>query len=454
MAQIRINDELKNKLKAVDGATYNDKLSAVLNQANKEETGYTHPRTFNVDGFVSPHIDAELIYNYSIENFAYKKVKQNLALMIFTDVPTITYYDKNGDPVEDISKWLEEMVLSKNCNLWKSMRIAFNDMFDYGSSIFNPVFENVNGKVEITSLRHLPAYSFDTSGGEITIYSKILTGIGYNDAGDFFVYQINSSGTPTKLDPKYLHIVKDPTSDDPAGDAWCIPLINLLALLKFALNAQTQKVNRVGAPVPVLKIDNSDGSKITQEEIDYIENIAKRINKDQVYVLPEHATTQDPFTPESNAAMETIDWLIKMVMDQFNPGSFITKDGTMIGGSSKSEMDLTLRFISGIHEILEDAFEELIQKVLEANGYDGRVEIKIPDPEIDTTDADLRRADIALKTDNMVLKNEVREMLHLEPRDDLKEQFVESGGSFDFMGDFENKAEILKNTHERLSDGE
>jgi hypothetical protein len=280
-------------------------------------------------------------------------------------------------------------------------------------SLFNPVwdyFEGPNpygkGKVteyRLTKLRHLPSESFATAPyGRMNIYSEILQGVTISpETGAVEYYQtlenaldrMPESGAFTSaamLQKKLTHVftVIDPASGELAGAPIIEPIIPFLAMLDFTWQAQMQKVNRIGAPILFLEITDPSG-----DDIEYGQRFLANWGKQSGMQIRPNMKLIIPDLKDSSTAIDTINVLSRMIVDYFSPSSLISKDGTLIGGSSAGEQELLVSYIRSTHTWIIESFEQLIQTYLEANLFEGyTAKLYIPSPSVDKAEIWMKQA--------------------------------------------------------------
>jgi hypothetical protein len=395
-----------------------------LSKQKQGVTYVTHTGTYN-----SPELCAETIADYSQTNIFYNKVKNSQRHLIFPKPPEITVTDVDGEVDEELSARLKQISSSKEVNLWAQMQTAWGDVFDYGASLKNPVWGYQGNEYLLKELRHLPAQSFGTiPTADLLVAGEILEGIGVDRiTGELRYFQEDYNGQTKEV--RNVFMVKDPLSQHVAGTPISYPILPILGAIKFSLNAQMQKVNRIGAPVPWVKINepqpaNQQNGYVSDEE--YAQMFLQNASKDVSMPLRDNMELVDPYQGESGSAMETLEFLNKLVADYWSPSSLISKDGTLLGGSSASEMGLLMRYVSSVHEWLENAFEELLQPYLDANGYEGySIDIEIPEPEIDTSELDRQRAETAGQNcPGGIRANEFRAWLGLPEDENLEGMYL------------------------------
>lgn len=361
--------------------------------------------------YTEPRIDLDLLIDYS-DNYYIGKIRENRRRLIFTEKYKIWVRDQNGDPRADLQRYLTTMCDRTGVHLWNRMKTFEDDKFVYGSGVANIVWgwNPESGTTDIVKIRRLPPQSLKTCPEGSKIYSEFLRGVIWNEkSGEVECWQVTEKNSkPTLL--KNVYLIKDPNSPDIAGKPDIIPLVPLITMIKFAWNCQMQKANRIGAPIIFLKITNP-----TKDDIEFGNTILRNWGKDTAYQLRDNMELIDPHITDSSTAMEIVDALAKMLGDFFSPATLISKDGALVSGSSAPEHQLLQAYIRGIHADIEDVYEPLLQKWLDINGFEGfTVELAIPSPDNGVNEIELKRGDVAHKTQCASL-NEKRSFVNLPP---------------------------------------
>jgi len=362
--------------------------------------------------YTASKLDAEKLKNFS-KNAYGAGVAGKHRNLIFSEKYYIEVLNPKGEPDPELAQHLTKMCDSAGVNLWAKMRLAWTDVFWYGMSLFNPVWDytlvpNPHGTGKVTEyrllkLRHLPAESFATAPyGRMNIYSEILKGVTISpETGEVEYYQtlenaidrMPGSGAFTSaamLQKKLTHVftVIDPASGELAGTPIIEPIIPFMMMLDFTWQAQMQKVNRIGAPILFLEITDASG-----DDIEYGQKFLANWGKQSGMQIRTNMKLIIPDLKDSSTAIDTINVLCKMVVDYFSPASLISKDGTLIGGSSSSEQELMLSYIRSTHTWIIESFEQLLQTHLEANLYTGyTAKLYIPSPSVDKAEIWIKQA--------------------------------------------------------------
>lgn len=378
--------------------------------------------------FIEPQITAAKLFDLR-RNVYGKGLARKQKNLIFTEKFSIEVTDKKGETDEDLQNTLAK--LSDTAQLWTKMQMAFADVFWYGISIFNPVWSYENNEYILQNLRHLPSHSFATQPSIADrIWSQILPGIILNEKGEIEYWQTQDEAATETVQIKNVFSVKEPDSVELAGEAIILPLVPVLEMLKFAWNAQMQRVNRTGAPIVFLRTDKPQLASTKNGnvgDVEYGNLFLKHWGKNNAYQLRGNMETVDPHITDTSTAIDTIDALNNMLIDYLSPASFIsTKTGRLIGGTDRPQEEILQHYIRGVHSWLEDAFAILLQQYLEYNHYEGyTVRLHIPEPTADRSELNLKQAEIGFKTKSLSL-NEIRERLDAEGLDEASiEELIE-----------------------------
>jgi hypothetical protein len=371
-------------------------------------------------------IDIDVIRKLATSNVYARGLWKKLKNMVFNEPPTIEVFDPEGTADEEMSNLLERMAVE--ADIWPSMQKAFMDVFFYGASFYNPVWEDKqdgNG-IQLTDLRHLPAYSFNNVGNffiNVTtnqMYNGILNGVVY-DTDKKTVRYFQTDSFDTYEITNILH-VKEPDSDSLAGDPVIYPLVPVIEMLKYAWNSNMQTAQRVGAPVIFIKIINPRPTSNTlggTSDAEWAQTILKNWGKDTAFTLRDNMELIPLNISEGDVAGRIIDQLEKLLLDHVSPAKFVTKTGTLIGGSTDSEGEMMEAYVRGQHTWLCDAFEELLNQYFTLNGFpDGYYcSIHVPISLPGQTTTNMNQAQIGFSTKTLDT-NEIRSLLGFEPLDE------------------------------------
>lgn len=360
--------------------------------------------------FTKSQITADYIYNLKKKNTYFKGVLLKQKALIFRKKVSIEVVDKNGERDDRVTKKVQKRFLSKGYNIWNAMRQAFDDTFSYGISVWNPVTEwrQTPDGLEYTpvELRHLPCRTFagnvyqaPTAQSYNKVYqnsyrSEMFNGILFNIETMEMEYWQTFDMEIKQLTNVFS--IKDPASEDFAGEPMALPIIPIVQMLKYVWKSQMQTVNRIGAPLAFIKIaapKDADGTNGQLSDIEYASALLKNWGKDTIFLLRDNMTFEAPSITEGTVNSSIIEDLNRLIVDYFSPASSISNNGTLISGSSDPELDLLNAYINGIHDWLEAAFQPLVQEWLDVNRYDGYTAvIEIPEPEADQTTTNIQKA--------------------------------------------------------------
>ena len=427
--------------------------------------------------FTAPEITADIIRDFQ-DNVYAAGLAQKQNNLIFGDKYWLEVLDKDGNQDEELEIEMTRMCDASGVDLWSKIQIARTERFWYGSGLYNDVWEYVDNTYTLTKLRHLPSHSFRElpESGSNSIYSQILQGIVLNDKKEIEYWQvINEDGEQEKIDNVFM--VKDPTSTELAGTPIIVPIVPIISMLKFVWDTQMQQANRTGAKILFIKVtDPMPASDFNNNvgDMDAAKEILKNWGKNTAFPLRGNMEIIDPQIKDDSNNLEIIEALNQMLIDYVSPINLITagNDSARLGGSDSQRMEMLLRWIKSEHSTYEDRFSELLQIYLDANGYvDYTVHLHIPTPEIDSSEIDIKRADVGSKN-QVLFPNELRVLLgHEEKSEDelaeLKEYYesIQPASPFSFKEEFSkepidhdpDKTEIeldnsLKSDAEKLSE--
>lgn len=384
----------------------------------KKESGITYLTSWG-SIFEMPSITASEIGKY-VNNVYSKQVAKRQQYLLFTERFDLEVFDPDGEADTELKDRIMNMVDNPEVMLWEKMQQAYSDIFYWGASLFNPVWAADGREIFLKALRHLPAESFASPpNGDFVIYCPILQGITMVD-DEVVYFQEQGDLNPVKLENIYM--VKDPTEPNLAGFPIVAPLIPVLKMLDFSWQSQMQKVNRIGAPLLFMKITDPVG-----DDVAYGNEILKKWGKNTAFQLRQNMELIEPDLKDTSTALDTVHALEKILIEHFSPASSISKEGTVIGGSSWGEVELLQSYISGIHRWMEKSFEDILSPYLELNGFaDYTLEITIPNPSVDRSDVLMRQAETGFKTKSLTV-NEIRDRLEAEELDEEELEKLKEG---------------------------
>lgn len=373
--------------------------------------------------YTTPEITYSKIIDLQ-DNIYAKGLAQKQLNLLFSDKYTIDVTDQNGNQDEELEIEINKMLDAKDVDLWSKIQMAKDAHFWWGCGLFNEVWDYVDNKYTLLKIRHLPEDSFGTQpdSSDGNIYSQILQGITLNKKGQIEFWQTQEESEPPVI-LKNVFMVKDPTTTKLAGVPVILPLIPILSMLKFVWDTQMQQANRTGAKILFIKVTDPQPANTLNGNVSDMEaarEILEHWGKNNAFPLRGNMEIIDPGIKDDSNNLEIIEALNQMLIDYISPINFITaaNDSARLGGSDSQRMEMILRYIRSVHSWIENSFEQLVQKYLNVNGYEGyKIKINIPEPEIDTSEVDLKRADIGVKSKALKL-NEVRMLLGHEPLED------------------------------------
>lgn len=335
-----------------------------------------------------PTLDADEILKLR-ENYYWAGVRQNLANLVYRERFAIEVLGPDLNADEEKTTELVRMTERPDVDLWSKTCMILPDWYDWGIALWNDVWQQEGRLWTLKKLRRLPPEIFATQpmGAGLYTYSEILKGITLDDGGQA-VYYATDPRTRRQERLENVTAIRDPTVPELAGTPMIRPVVSVVRMLDFAWIAQMQQINRVGAPVIFIRME-----KWTDEDVAYAQKILQNWGKDTPYQLRPGMEVVGLPVKEGTVALDTIDRLAGMVMDFFASSKFISKDGTLIGGSAAPELDITYAFIAGLHRKIEANLERLLQPYLDLNGWpDYTVKVHTPSPSIDRTELNLKLA--------------------------------------------------------------
>jgi hypothetical protein len=305
------------------------------------------------------------------------------------------------------------MCEKKDVSLWAKMKMTYADIFKFGMAFLNDVWDYEESTYTLQKLRRLPPWSFREEPSIEFLYSSgILPGVVVDKKGVVRYFQDQEDG---EKELKSIYTITEPTSTRLGGTPLALPIIPLVNMLKFNWTAQMQKINRVGAPsifIKVTKPKPAKGSNLS--DVDYAKFVLQNWGKNNALQLRENMEVITLDASDNTSALDTIEALNNLIIDYFSPVAFTPKEGSLISNSGDTDFELLQAYIRGVHLWVEDAFEALLEKYLIGNGYEGyTVSIEIPNPSIDKTELQIKKAKALYETQCATLE-EIREVMELE----------------------------------------
>jgi hypothetical protein len=129
---------------------------------------------------------------------------------------------------------------------------------------------------------------------------------------------------------------------------------------------------------------------------------------------------------KSKNVIDSIELLLNVIDEYFSISNMISKDGTLIGGSSIPELKLLNQAIRGKHNWLLAPFEDLLNQYFPLNGFpEGwTVKLTIPVWDEDRSAVKQKAAQIGFLTKSVDL-DDLRDLLDLESADATKKKSIQ-----------------------------
>lgn len=332
--------------------------------------------------YKAPEITADKIRK-SLDNVYLSGVLNKIQRLLFTQKVEVEVNDSDGKPDEELSNIVQKMIGAPDVRLWYTIQRAWRDTAEWGPALINPVWDYVDSEYRLMKLRRLPPESFSTSGSaSSTIKNKLLPGIILNqETQEVEFYQKQMYGRTQKLENVVM--LTDPLSGEFGGVPLILPIIPLISMIDFSWQSRMKLVNRMGAGGHFfIKVTNPRG-----DDKAFAQKILRNISQNTAYQLRENMEIINLSINETSTAADTIDALHKLILDHFSPASFISKDGSLISGSSGPEWEMYQAYLRGTHQWIEEAFEQMLQPYLDGNAYEGyTINLTIPSPTIDNSE--------------------------------------------------------------------
>jgi hypothetical protein len=357
--------------------------------------------------YAAPKIDAAKITKIR-ENIYLAGALDKQQRMLFKDKKDfmVRGYDPGGDIDDDLTAALNEMCSAPDVDLWYALQVAWRESAEWGPALFNPVWGYEGSEYRLLKLRNLPSETFAGTGGTYSaIKNELLPGILLNADGQIEFWQKQAIGTSKRLENVVM--MTDPIRRGLGGKPLILPIVPIISMLDFAWSGAMQQAHRLGAGgLFSIKVTNPQ-----KDDKQYAQKILKNIGKNVAFQLRENMEFLSLPITETHTAKETIEMLDQLIATYFSPMRSISKEGTLIGGSSSPEFDLYMAYIQGQQAWVEDSFERLLQPYLDVNGYDGySLVVDIPAPTVDRSELWLKIADMGFRT-QAATKNELRDLL-------------------------------------------
>lgn len=374
--------------------------------------GATYLVSYGQPAYKAPQIDATKLKQYS-RNYYGAGMAKKLSAMFFSGNLEFQVTDEAGERDEDLEAEIDALATAPAVALYSKIKMSWTDKFWFGAGFFNDVWEQEGPRWVLQEIRRLPPESFASPAQKLgpgldinkVAFGAILKGVVGLPDGTLRYFQTIGTGQQEEL--TQILKIQESTCSEVGGEPEVLPMTPIITMLDFAWKAQMQKLNRVGSPILLLKITNPKADDIT-----YGEKLIKNWGKDTGFILRSNMEVVEFDVSDKEVALDTINKLADMALDYWVPTGILNRgEGTRIGNSGDAELRLLYGFIAGVHREIEQAWQPVIQKYLDANGYQGyRVKIKIEDPQVDDSEIKLNQAKVGAET-GLLQDNEVRTRL-------------------------------------------
>ena len=366
--------------------------------------------------FVAPAIDIERVLE-TLQNHAVADEFDKLAYQVFPGFYEINIYGPDGNKDDDLSDQALKMMERPTVKLWERMKSTWRDCFTWGIAVTNPVWSVNGAQVDLAQIRRLPpeGFSLSPSVGLNSIYAPLLPGIILNEKGEVEYHQAQNAPAymTVKLDASKLFVVKSAGSTEFYGQSKLLPLIPLLNVYNFAWQAQTQKLNRIGAPVVFIRVMNPVG-----DDMKYADAVLKNWGSSTAFKLRGNMEIVELKGNESEVALSTIQAIEQLIKRYFSPVSIMQKEGNTIGGNAEAEKSIFDLYVRGIHQWIQSEYEKLVEQWLQLNGMvDYEAEIIIEEQGSSAGQVESEQAKVGYDTKSMTV-NEIRNKLGLAEMSD------------------------------------
>jgi len=316
-------------------------------------------------------------------NIHYCDAVNNKVRQVYPGYPELWVTDANGETDDKLTLQLKLDFDRLNC--YDLMQHVIPDKDGFGCCIMSIGTEKQGNDYRLSEIRHLPPETFRRrapDGLYNVIPNPLVPGISFDVNGDISVWQTHPvNGLQTKLDN--VRIIRDAGTPFPTGRAYMYPVYFVLSLIDFALKAEEQQVNRIGAPMLLMKIsDEADGDAATALQ-EWGSNFLRKWGKDTAAVLPQGLEFPTYTITESTTAKEFVAQCVEWIRSYTNPMSDMTQTGNL-GASDAGRMEMWTNFIAAEQAIAESWLEEAFDWCLAANGYVGyETHIRLKRPSVD-----------------------------------------------------------------------
>ena len=355
-------------------------------------------------------------------------IARNLNLnnvLYFPSVLKAEGYNPDGKLDEDVTKDIQNMIGVAGCVLAEKIKQAKFDTDCYGISLYNPVWQVINGRDVLVSIRHLPAWSFCRApDGYDKTYSYLLPGITINQkSGEVEYWQVQEDGETVQI--KNVMTVKNPRDEGLAGDSKLAPLYDYINMIKFGWNVELQAISRAGAPIFFLKITKpkkaTDPGAGGISDIELGNRIISSWSTAKQHLLRENMEIVPLPVTQKIDVLSAIEKIEDTIDHYFNLTDDIKSDGNGVGGSDLSELKLLNRAIQGAHSWLIPPFEALINEYFVRNGFPEGWHVKLSYDFWESDDREIRIKQVQVGLDGCAIDlADIRAKLDFDPADSEK----------------------------------
>jgi len=415
--------------------------------------------------YTAPRITPELAYRYAKQNIHLRGNLDNMQPQIFPEPVAVSVLDDKGEPDDKLTMWMQEQTTA--AGLDASMQISWSECMWAGCSVKSVGLKRTGTLIELDEIRDLPAVSFrePPSSHFDDISNPLMPGIIYDPKTKETRAWQTSGNDFTQTEIKNFTIIRDPVTPKPSGESYCLPVYPVISMIDHANQAANQQVSRTGAPL----IFPTFTAKMTTDLAKWGKDFMRRWGKNTGFTIPEGVDFLDPKIHETSTAEDRLKLLIDWINFYFNPTTVLSSGtGTTIGASDSGAMAIWNNYVGGIQHWLEQGYEEILQPVLDLNGYTGyRIKIRLPRPTVDRTEVIRQQTLVAIKG-KAILPGEIRTVLpdldlpettpEIEAK--LKEQYPEKSTAVGFgnVADVKNystqEEKIIGKTDKKLSDAD
>ena len=319
-------------------------------------------------------------------NIHYQDALCDITRQVYTAPPEIWVTDAEGE--QDDALTADTIRQFEETNAWDIMQFIIPDVYGWGASIISPSVELRGGRYELTELRHLPAESFrwlpPNAGLEFIVPNPLLPGIGVRPDNSVEVWQTNLRDG-MQIPITNCRIIRLHGTPEPSGAAFMYPCYFLLAMIDFAMQAEVQQVNRVGAPILLPKVSEEASEEEYAALQDWFKQFGRKWGKDTACLIPPGIEFPSLNIREGTVAQQFVNQCVDWIRAFTNPMAQMQQaNGSGIGSSDSGRMEMWATYIASLQSLAEHWLEELFNHVLRANGYaEHHTHIRLKRPSVD-----------------------------------------------------------------------